>query len=90
MRLVSGGENGQAFLWDLSSSGTNNQPQKVYEITSGASNAQTYPVGSHRESGSNGWTSMTWSSDGSCLASAREKSKGIVTLTHVKKVGDLR
>ena len=86
MRLVSGGENGQAFMWDLSQTEANNKYQKVYEITSGSSTVQTNPASFSREPSVNGWSSMTWSSDGSCLASARERSAGIVTLTHIKKV----
>ena len=84
MRLVSGSENGKAYLWDLNQTEGNDKYEQIYEITPGASSDRSQIGSSHI--GGNGWTSMTWSSDGNCLAGVREQSKGKVTLTHIKKV----
>ena len=86
MRLVSGGENGQAFLWDVNKSESNGKYHKVYEITTGSNGGHISSGNSYTGSNTSAWASMTWSSDGNCLASVREKSEGIVTLTHIKKV----
>ena len=77
MRLISGGESGQAFLWDISQS----EPsyRKIYEVSTASSTAQTSGL-------LKGWVSATWSSDGSCVAGARDRSTGVITLTHIKKV----
>ena len=88
MRLVSGAENGQAYLWDLNQTEGNGKYEQIYEITPGASSDRTQIGSSHI--GGNGWTSMTWSSDGNCLAGVREQSKGKVTLTHIKKVVEFK
>ena len=88
MRLVSGGQNGQAFLWDINSFTSYGRYHKVYEITTGSSSSQIIPGNSSNGICNSGWASMTWSSDGNCLASVREGSKGIVTLTHIKKVSN--
>ena len=84
MRLVSGGDNGQAYLWDLNQKEGNGKYQRIYEIGSGTSSGQPQSGYSHNDI--YGWSSMTWSSDGNCLASIRQQSKGQVTLTHIKKV----
>ena len=86
MRLVSGGENGQAHLWDLNQTEGNGKYQKIYEISSGPSSGQTQSGSTNHDKA--GWVSMSWSSDGNCLASLREQSKGEITLTHIKKVFD--
>lgn len=88
MRLVSGGDNGQAYLWDLNQTEGNGKYQRIYEIGSGTAPGQTQSGPSHNDR--NGWASMTWSSDGNCLASVRQHSKGEVTLTHIKKVSYLK
>ena len=78
MRFISGGESGQAILWDFSLS----EPayRKIYEVSSTASStAQTNGLPKR-------WVSATWSSDGSCIAGARDNSTGVITLTHIKKV----
>ena len=75
MRFISGGESGQAILWDFSQS--ESAYRKIYEVSS--STAQTNGLPKR-------WVSATWSSDGSCIAGARDKSTGVVTLTHIKKV----
>ena len=86
MRLVSGGENGQAFLWDLNGERPNEKYDKAYQISTDDVSTTIKSDTSRRDISSNGWASMTWSSDGNCLASARENSEGVVTLTHIKKV----
>ena len=86
MRLVSGGENGQAFLWDLNGEKPNGKYDKVYQITTDDVSTTIKSDTSRRDISCNGLASMTWSSDGNCLASTRESSEGIVTLTHIKKV----
>ena len=88
MRLVSGAENGQAYLWDLNQTEGNSKYEQIYEITPVASSDRTQMGSSHI--GGNGWTSMAWSSDGNCLAGVREQSKGKVTLTHIKKVVEFK
>ena len=86
MRLVSGGENGQAFLWDLNGERPNEKYDKAYQIATDDVSTTIKSDTSRRDISCNGWASMTWSSDGNCLASAREHSEGLVTLTHIKKV----
>ena len=86
MRLVSGGENGQAFLWDLNGERPNEKYDKTYQIATDDVSTTIKSETSRRDISYNGWASMTWSSDGNCLASAREHSEGVVTLTHIKKV----
>ena len=86
MRLVSGGENGQTFLWDLNGERPNEKYDKTYQIATDDVSTTIKSETSRRDISYNGWASMTWSSDGNCLASTREKSEGVVTLTHIKKV----
>ena len=86
MHLASGGGNGEAFLWDINKADPSGKYHKVYEITSGSSSSQNNPGSSSNGISTNGWASMTWSSDGNCLASVRERSNGMVTLTYIKTV----